>query len=67
MRARTAIEYGRRLSRRVLRDERAATMVEYALMLALIAIICFVAVQVLGTSASSGFANPDLNDALKGS
>jgi Flp pilus assembly pilin Flp len=64
MRARSAIEYGRRLVGRVLRDERGATMVEYALMLALITIICFVAVQVLGTSTSSGFANPDLNSAL---
>ena len=64
MGARSAIEYGRQLVQRVARDERAATMVEYALMLVLIALLCFLAVQVLGTSTSSGFANQELNNAL---
>ena len=64
MRARAAIAYGRQLVHRVVRDERAATMVEYALMLVLIALICFLAVQVLGTSTSSGFANQELNNSL---
>jgi len=37
------------------KDEEGATMVEYALMLALIAIVCIVAVQLIGTQASSVF------------
>ncbi len=32
-----------------------ATMVEYALMIALIAIVCFVGVQYLGQSTNSGY------------
>lgn len=35
------------------RDDRGATMIEYALMLALIAIVCFGTVQLVGTSASN--------------
>ena len=37
------------------KDEEGATMVEYALMLALIAIVCIGAVTVIGTSASGKF------------
>ena len=37
------------------KDEEGATMVEYALMLALIAIVCIAAVTIVGTSASSVF------------
>ena len=37
------------------KDEEGATMVEYALMLALIAIVCIVAVTAIGTSANSTF------------
>ena len=37
------------------KDEEGATMVEYALMLALIAIVCIVAVQAIGTKASETF------------
>ncbi len=33
-------------------DERGASLVEYALLVALIAVVCIVAVQFLGTSAS---------------
>ena len=37
------------------KDEEGATMVEYALMLALIAIVCIVAVTAIGTSARDTF------------
>ena len=37
------------------KDEEGATMVEYALMLALIAIICIGAVSAIGTQANSTF------------
>lgn len=37
------------------KDEEGATMVEYALMLALIAIVCIVAVALIGTNASTLF------------
>jgi len=40
-----------------LKEEEGATMVEYALMLALIAIVCIVAVTAVGTNASTKFAN----------
>jgi pilus assembly protein Flp/PilA len=45
----------RLLVRRFIHDERAATMVEYALMIALIAIVCIIAVQAIGESASEKF------------
>ncbi len=37
------------------RNEEAATMVEYGLMLALIAIVCIVSVGLIGTSANAVF------------
>jgi pilus assembly protein Flp/PilA len=37
-------------------DEEGATMVEYGLMVALIAVVAYVAVQTLGTDVSSTFA-----------
>ena len=37
--------------------ERGASLVEYALLVALIAVICIVAVQVLGQSASTTFSS----------
>ena len=37
--------------------ERGASLVEYALLVALIAVICIVAVQVLGESASTTFSS----------
>lgn len=37
------------------KDEEGATMVEYALMLALIAIVCIAAVTIVGTSAKEVF------------
>ena len=36
-------------------DEKGASLVEYALLVALIAIVCIVAIQFLGTAASSKF------------
>lgn len=38
-------------------DEDGATMVEYGLMLALIAIVCITAVALIGTNASTMFNN----------
>jgi pilus assembly protein Flp/PilA len=38
-----------------LKEEEGATMVEYALMLALIAIVCIVAVTTIGTNANAKF------------
>jgi Flp pilus assembly pilin Flp len=39
------------------RDEEGASMVEYALLLVLIAVISFVAVQVIGTEVSTAFSS----------
>lgn len=39
-----------------LQEEEGATAVEYALMVALIAVVIIVAVQTLGTNASSSFS-----------
>ena len=38
-------------------DEKGASLVEYALLVALIAVVCIVAIQFLGNSASSQFSN----------
>ena len=43
------------------RDERGASLVEYALLVALIAVICIVAIAFLGKSASSKFSNVGSN------
>ena len=40
---------------RLIRDEEGATMVEYALMLALIAVVCIAAVTLVGGNASNKF------------
>ena len=40
-----------------LKDEEGATMVEYALMVALIAIVCIAAVTLLGSRASQTFSS----------
>ena len=37
-------------------DERGASLVEYALLVALIAVVCIVAVTTLGTNASKKFS-----------
>jgi pilus assembly protein Flp/PilA len=39
------------------KDEEGATMVEYGLMLALIAVVCLLAVGAVGTNASAIFTN----------
>ena len=39
----------------VLHDERGVTMVEYGLMVALIAVVCIVAVALIGTNLSALF------------
>jgi pilus assembly protein Flp/PilA len=38
-----------------MQDETGATMVEYALMLALIAVVCIIAVTTIGTNANAMF------------
>ena len=38
-------------------DDGGASLVEYALLVALIAVVCIVAVQFLGTNASQTFSN----------
>ena len=42
---------------RFLRSERGAALVEYALLLALIAVVCILALTTLGSKASSKFAS----------
>ena len=49
---------------RLVRSDEGATMVEYAVMLALIALVCFAAVQVVGVNTNSLFGNADLRNAL---
>ena len=48
---------------RFLRDEDGPTAVEYAVMLALIIVVCITAITALGTNASNTFANVALNTA----
>lgn len=38
-------------------DERGASLVEYALLVALIAVVCIVAISLLGTNGSAKFSN----------
>jgi pilus assembly protein Flp/PilA len=38
-------------------EERGASLVEYALLVALIAVICIIAIQVLGQNASTSFSS----------
>ena len=52
------------VANRVTRDERGASMVEYALLLALIAVVCIAAVTTLGTSASDKFG--DVSNSVSG-
>ena len=49
---------------RVVRNERGASMVEYALLLALIAVACITAVSLLGNQASDKFT--DVGDKISG-
>ena len=51
---------------RFLKDESGPTAVEYAVMLALIIVVCITAVTTLGSNASSTFSNVSLNAAASG-
>jgi pilus assembly protein Flp/PilA len=43
--------------RAMVRNERGASLVEYALLVALIAVVCIIAITFLGTNASKAFSN----------
>lgn len=47
--------------RNFVKNDEAATMVEYALMLALIAVVCIAAVVIIGTQANTVFTNIGTN------
>jgi pilus assembly protein Flp/PilA len=47
-----------------IKDERGASLVEYALLVALIAVVCIIAITFLGRSASSKFS--DVGSAVNG-
>jgi pilus assembly protein Flp/PilA len=49
-----------------LKKEDGPTAVEYAVMLALIIVVCIAAITTLGSNANSVFANVSLNAAVKG-
>jgi pilus assembly protein Flp/PilA len=51
---------------RFLRDEDGPTAVEYAVMLALIIVVCITAISTLGTNANNTFSNVALNAAAGG-
>jgi pilus assembly protein Flp/PilA len=53
---------------RFLKSEDGPTAVEYAIMLALIVVVCLTAIQAVGRNASATFTDisRDLNDARKG-
>jgi len=53
--------------RRFLKDESGPTAVEYAVMLALIVVVCIAAITTLGSNASNTFSNVALNTAASGS
>jgi len=48
-------------------DESGPTAVEYAVMLALIVVVCITAITTLGSKASSTFSNVALNGAVSSS
>jgi len=50
-----------------LQDDRGPTAVEYAVMLALIVVVCITAITTLGTNSNNTFANVALNTAAGGS
>jgi pilus assembly protein Flp/PilA len=51
---------------RFLANEDGPTAVEYAVMLALIIVVCITAITTLGTNANATFNNVALNTAVKG-
>jgi pilus assembly protein Flp/PilA len=58
----TSIDFLRAWISTKVRDERAASLVEYALLVALIAVVCIAAVTTLGRSASENFSS--ISDSL---
>ena len=50
---------------RFLKDDKGATIIEYAMMITFIALACIAAVTLLGTSVSGIFSNAELTGALK--
>jgi pilus assembly protein Flp/PilA len=50
--------------KRFLKDESGPTAVEYAVMLALIVVVCISAITTLGNNANSTFSNVALNTAV---
>ena len=54
-------------AKRFLREEDGPTAVEYAVMLALIIVVCVAAITTLGANANNTFANVALNTAAAGS
>ena len=58
----TSIDFIRAWISTKVRDERAASLVEYALLVALIAVVCIAAVTTLGQSASKNFSS--ISDSL---
>jgi len=50
--------------KRFLREEDGPTAVEYAVMLALIIVVCITAITTLGSNANATFANVALNTAV---
>ncbi len=52
---------------RFLRSEDGPTAVEYAVMLALIVVVCIAAISALGSNANETFDNVALNGAIAGS
>jgi pilus assembly protein Flp/PilA len=55
------------LIRRFLVEEDGPTAVEYAVMLALIVVVCITAITTLGSNANKAFSNVALNAAASGS
>jgi pilus assembly protein Flp/PilA len=51
-------------AKQFLRDESGPTAVEYAVMLALIIVVCITAITTLGTNAASTFNDASLNNAV---
>jgi pilus assembly protein Flp/PilA len=49
---------------RFVRDEDGPTAVEYAVMLALIIVVCIVAIATMGSNANNTFSNVALNTAV---
>lgn len=49
------------------KGEDGPTAVEYAVMLALIIVVCFVAIMMLGQTTSQTFNQPEITSALTGS